>query len=98
MDCNLGVIPRNGRGMTWKELGEASRAAYNLSPTLSKQVPWLTAKLIYAGRDWNETMTLDDLNAHGAIEHDASYTRTCFIDFQINPNLSHVRRGYPMAA
>ncbi|CAE6456574.1 unnamed protein product [Rhizoctonia solani] len=73
--ANHGVIPRNGRGMTWKELGEASRAAYNLSPTLSKQVPWLTAKLIYAGRDWNETMTLDDLNAHGAIEHDASYTR-----------------------
>ncbi|KEP47965.1 peroxidase family 2 domain protein [Rhizoctonia solani 123E] len=69
------IIPRSGRGITWKELGEASQKAYNLAPTLCKQVPWLTAKFLFAGRDWNETMTLDDLNAHGAIEHDASYTR-----------------------
>ncbi|EUC54598.1 peroxidase family 2 domain protein [Rhizoctonia solani AG-3 Rhs1AP] len=73
--ANHGIIPRNGRGITWKELGEASQKAYNLAPTLCKQVPWLTAKFLFAGRDWNETMTLDDLNAHGAIEHDASYTR-----------------------
>ncbi|ELU37666.1 peroxidase, family 2 domain-containing protein [Rhizoctonia solani AG-1 IA] len=74
--ANHGILPRNGRGITWKELGEASRGVYNLAPTLCKQVPWATAKLLYSGRDWNETMTLDDLNAHGAIEHDASYTRT----------------------
>ncbi|KAF8755263.1 Peroxidase, family 2 [Rhizoctonia solani] len=73
--ANHGILPRNGRGITWKELGEASRGVYNLAPTLCKQVPWATAKLLYSGRDWNETMTLDDLNAHGAIEHDASYTR-----------------------
>ncbi|KAJ1303533.1 hypothetical protein OPQ81_011718 [Rhizoctonia solani] len=73
--ANHGIIPRDGRGITWKELGEACEKVYNLSPTLCKQVPWLTAKFIFAGRDWNETMTLDDLNAHGGIEHDASYTR-----------------------
>ncbi|CAE6461130.1 unnamed protein product [Rhizoctonia solani] len=73
--ANHGILPRDGRGITWKELGEAWQKAYNLAPTLCKQVPWLTAKVLFAGRDWNEKMTLDDLNAHGAIEHDASYTR-----------------------
>ncbi|KAH7336768.1 putative chloroperoxidase [Rhizoctonia solani] len=73
--ANHGILPRDGRGITWKELGEASQKVYNLAPTLCKQVPWLTAKVLFAGRDWNEKMTLDDLNAHGAIEHDASYTR-----------------------
>ncbi|CAE6345030.1 unnamed protein product [Rhizoctonia solani] len=57
------------------ELGEAVGDTYNLAPTLCAQVPWLTAKFLFAGRDWKEKMTLDDLNAHGAIEHDASYTR-----------------------
>ncbi|KAG8717197.1 hypothetical protein FRC09_014631 [Ceratobasidium sp. 395] len=61
--------------MARKELGQSVRHTYNLAPTLCIQVPWLTAKLLFNGRDWNEQMTLDDLNAHGGIEHDASYTR-----------------------
>jgi hypothetical protein len=73
--ANHGILPRDGRGITWKELGEAVGGTYNLAPTLCAQVPWLTAKFLFAGRDWKEKMTLDDLNAHGAIEHDASYTR-----------------------
>ncbi|QRW03303.1 peroxidase family 2 domain protein [Ceratobasidium sp. AG-Ba] len=86
--ANHGILPHNGRGFTWvkfltalrhlprrKELGQAVRHTYNLSPTLCIQVPWITAKLLFNGRDWNEQMTLDDLNAHGGIEHDASYTR-----------------------
>ncbi|KAF8742189.1 Peroxidase, family 2, partial [Rhizoctonia solani] len=86
--ANHGVLPRNGKGITWqancwKELGEAVGATYNLSPTLCIQVPWLTAKFLFAGRDWEGKMTLDDLNAHGAIEHDASYTRA---DIKWQPN------------
>jgi hypothetical protein len=59
-----------------KELGEAVKDTYNLAPTLCIQVPWITAKVLFNGRDWKGQMTLDDLNAHGGIEHDASYTRT----------------------
>ncbi|QRV89182.1 peroxidase family 2 domain protein [Ceratobasidium sp. AG-Ba] len=73
--ANHGILPRNGRGFTWKQLGQAVQHTYNLSPTLCIQVPWLTAKVLFNGRDWNDQMTLDDLNAHGAIEHDASYAR-----------------------
>lgn len=72
--ANHGILPRNGRGFTWKELGDAVKDTYNLSPTLCIQVPWLSAKFLF-GRDWSHQMTLDDLNAHGGIEHDASYTR-----------------------
>jgi len=73
--ANHGILPRNGRGLTWRQLGQAVRHTYNISPTLSRQVPWITAKFLFNGRDWNEQMTLDDLNAHGAIEHDSSLTR-----------------------
>jgi len=57
-----------------KTLGPIIQHSYNLSSTLVVQVPWMSSKLIF-GKDFNAELSLDDLNAHGAIEHDASYTR-----------------------
>jgi len=73
--ANHGILPRSGRGFTWKQLGQAIQETYNLAPTICIQVPWFTAKVLFNGRGYNDLMTLDDLNAHGGIEHDASYTR-----------------------
>ncbi|KAF8713212.1 Peroxidase, family 2, partial [Rhizoctonia solani] len=58
-----------GQDGTWGEF-QPPRPADARSPC-----PALNALANHARRDWNETMTSDDLNAHGAIEHDASYTR-----------------------
>ncbi|KAG8743487.1 hypothetical protein FRC10_011960 [Ceratobasidium sp. 414] len=97
--ANHGILPRNGRGLTWKELGQAVQHTYNLSPTLCIQVPWLTAKFLFNGRSWNDQMTLDDLNAHGGIEHDASYTRadTKWQPDQSAPDANIIRGLYEMA-
>ncbi|KAG8694705.1 hypothetical protein FRC08_008313 [Ceratobasidium sp. 394] len=97
--ANHGILPRNGRGFTWKELGQAVQHTYNLSSTLCIQVPWSAAKFSFKGRDWNEQMTLDDLNAHGGIEHDASYTRADvkWQPDQSVPNAEIIRGLYEMA-
>ncbi|KAK7230146.1 hypothetical protein V2G26_002316 [Clonostachys chloroleuca] len=69
--ANHGILPRDGRHITYKQMSHAIQHAYNLSPTLADQ---LTASAVELdqGRGW---IDLHDLNALNVIQHDASFTR-----------------------
>lgn len=66
-----GILPINGRRVTPQQLAANMSRVYNLSPTLAIQLVSAAAPL-WEGRD---SFDLEDLCAHGVIEHDASLFR-----------------------
>ncbi|OJJ39957.1 hypothetical protein ASPWEDRAFT_169781 [Aspergillus wentii DTO 134E9] len=69
--ANHGILPRNGRNIDYKHIIHAIQHAYNLSPTLAKQLTAAAVQLDQ-GRGW---INLHDLNALNVVQHDASFTR-----------------------
>ncbi|KAG8998799.1 hypothetical protein FRB94_006647 [Tulasnella sp. JGI-2019a] len=69
--ANHGILPRNGRQITYQMMIDAIRNAYNLAPTLAEQLT-ASAFLLDQGRGW---IDLHDLNATNVVQHDASLTR-----------------------
>jgi hypothetical protein len=55
----LGILPRDGRHVTYKQMSDAIQHAYNLSPTLAEQLT-SSAVALDQGRGW---IDLHDLNA-----------------------------------
>ncbi|KAG8922363.1 hypothetical protein FRC00_007523 [Tulasnella sp. 408] len=88
--ANHGILPRNGRHITYKEMSQAIQKAFNLSPTLGDQLT-SSALLVDQGRGW---IDLGDLNALGVIQHDASLTRhdIAFVPDQGAPDSYLVKR------
>jgi hypothetical protein len=69
-----GILPRDGKNISFPEMTNTVRATYNFSPTFSFFVP------NYAARTLNKSYGKDrfdlaDLDFHNGIEHDASLLR-----------------------
>ncbi|KAH9927949.1 Cloroperoxidase [Epithele typhae] len=72
--ANHGILPHNGRDISFKDLNTVVRQSYNFSPTFCKFVPSYAANML--SRDYNtDFFDLADLDAHNCIEHDASLCR-----------------------
>ncbi|KAK3900063.1 Chloroperoxidase [Staphylotrichum tortipilum] len=71
--ANHGFVARSGRNISVDELVNAIDVAVNLSPLSSRPVVEIAASLSTTG--YPNTFNLDDLNTHGAIEHDGSLSR-----------------------
>jgi Peroxidase, family 2 len=69
-----GILPRDGRNITFRELTEKVRATYNFSPSFSLFAPRYIAHLL--NRSYRTgTFDLSDIDVHNGIEHDASLVR-----------------------
>ncbi|KDQ56716.1 hypothetical protein JAAARDRAFT_36206 [Jaapia argillacea MUCL 33604] len=72
--ANHGILPHDGRNITFRNLSTLVRQTYNFGPSFCFFVPWFSAQLL--GRDyWSDTFDLSDLSVHNGIEHDASLVR-----------------------
>ncbi|KAG8903528.1 hypothetical protein FRB99_003159 [Tulasnella sp. 403] len=69
--ANHGILPRDGKAVTYQQLIDGIQHAYNLSPTLAEQLT-ASARLLDQGRGH---IDLHDLNALNVIQHDASFSR-----------------------
>ncbi|KAI0062473.1 chloroperoxidase-like protein [Artomyces pyxidatus] len=72
--ANHGILPRDGRNLTFKQLTETVRASYNFAPSFCYFVPRRMAQIL--GRTYADgTLNLEDIDVHNGIEHDGSLTR-----------------------
>ena len=71
----LGVIPRDGRNISFQELSHQIRSTYNFSPTFSLYVPRFIAHILRRSYKTGH-FDLSDIDVHNGIEHDASLVRT----------------------
>lgn len=69
-----GVIPRDGRDITFRELNTALQNTYNFAPTFCFFVPHTIAGILDRSY-WTGRFDLSDVDVHNGIEHDASLTR-----------------------
>ncbi|CEL00402.1 hypothetical protein ASPCAL00005 [Aspergillus calidoustus] len=100
--ANHGILPRNGKHLTYRQMAHTIQHAYNLSPTLAERLT-AAAKQIDQGRGW---IDLHDLNALNVIQHDASFTRhdIAFCPDQSSPDrdlverlLAHASNGHSLS-
>ena len=72
--ANHGVLPHDGKNITFRELNTVVRSSFNFAPSFCFFVPKFAADFL--GRSyWSDKFDLADLSKHNAIEHDASLTR-----------------------
>ncbi|KAF5360184.1 hypothetical protein D9758_011334 [Tetrapyrgos nigripes] len=90
--ANHGILPHDGRNITFKELNEACRTVYNFAGTFCFFVPNYAANMLHKNYS-KDTFDLAELNLHNGIEHDASLTRqdTHFDPDQGKPHLPYIR-------
>ncbi|KAK4705104.1 arylsulfate sulfotransferase, partial [Phenoliferia sp. Uapishka_3] len=69
--ANHGILPRDGRHITFNQFASAISRSYNLAPTLGVQLisPF---SVFYSGRDW---IDLEDIGGQGVVQHDGSTLR-----------------------
>jgi hypothetical protein len=73
-DVFAGILPHDGRNITFKQLNQVVRDHYNFAPTFCWFVPNKIAGIL--GRDYKTgVFDLSDIDVHNGIEHDASFTR-----------------------
>jgi len=72
--ANHGIIPRDGRDISFRELSATIRTTYNFSPSFCLYVPRYIAKIL--DRSYRTgRFDLSDIDVHNGIEHDASLVR-----------------------
>jgi hypothetical protein len=74
--ANHGILPHDGKNISFKTLGTTVRQTYNFAPSFCFFVPKFSADFLNRSY-WSGTFDLADLSLHSdkAIEHDASLTR-----------------------
>ncbi|KII91677.1 hypothetical protein PLICRDRAFT_105120 [Plicaturopsis crispa FD-325 SS-3] len=84
--ANHGILPRDGKNISFTALNKAIRATYNFAPTFCLFVPNFSSTFL--GKSYSKgTFDLKDLDLHNiGIEHDASLTRE---DVALVPDQSH---------
>ncbi|KAF5384451.1 hypothetical protein D9615_003404 [Tricholomella constricta] len=88
--ANHGILPRDGRNISFKELNHTIRATYNFAPTFCFFVPNFAANML--GRKYSkDRFDLADLDLHNGIEHDASLVRR---DTHFEPNQATIHVPY----
>ena len=80
----LGILPRDGRNISFKELNKTIRATTNFSPTFCFFVPNFAANMLNKSYS-KDTFDLAELDLHSenGIEHDASLTSMSVISHDI---------------
>jgi hypothetical protein len=68
-----GILPHDGRNISFKELSRTIQATTNVSSTLAFFVPNYAANMLKKNYS-KDTFDLAELNLHNGIEHDASLT------------------------
>jgi hypothetical protein len=72
--ANHGILPHDGRNITFPQLNHAIRTTYNFAPTFCLFVPNFVAD--YLKKSYSkDTFDLHDIDLHNGIEHDGSLTR-----------------------
>jgi hypothetical protein len=88
--ANHGILPHDGKNITFKELSARVRESFNFAPSFCFFVPYFASGFLNKSY-WNDRFDLVDLNLHSekAIEHDASLTRqdTALVPDQSKPDL-----------
>ncbi|KAJ3520121.1 hypothetical protein NMY22_g12887 [Coprinellus aureogranulatus] len=73
--ANHGILPHDGKNISFGEMGDKIRTTYNFSPSFCFFVPSYAAKML--NKDYKkDTFDLKDLDLHNGIEHDASLCST----------------------
>ncbi|THH29028.1 heme-thiolate peroxidase [Antrodiella citrinella] len=72
--ANHGILPHDGRNITFRELNTAVRTTYNFAPSFCYFVPNHMAGILDRNY-WSDRFDLADLDVHNGVEHDASLTR-----------------------
>ncbi|KAH9077591.1 Cloroperoxidase [Lactarius deliciosus] len=72
--ANHGIIPRDGRNISFKEISGQIRSTYNFAPSFCLYVPRFIAHIL--NRSYGSGhFDLADIDVHNGIEHDASLVR-----------------------
>lgn len=72
--CNHGLLPRDGKNIQFKHMGDVIHEVYNFAPSFCYFVPWYAAQFLQRNYK-KDTLNLNDLDVHNCIEHDASICR-----------------------
>ncbi|KAF8861972.1 Cloroperoxidase [Acephala macrosclerotiorum] len=72
--ANHGILPHDGKNITFKDLNTAVRHTFNFAPSFCFFVPKFSADFLNRSY-WSGRFDLAELSLHNAIEHDASLTR-----------------------
>jgi hypothetical protein len=72
-----GILPRDGKNISFPELYSTVRATYNFAPSFCFFVPNFAARMLNKSYK-KDKIDLADLDFHNGIEHDASLTREFF--------------------
>jgi hypothetical protein len=91
--ANHGILPRDGKNISFKELNTKVRQTFNFAPSFCFFVPKFAADFLERSY-WNGRFDLAELSLHAdnAIEHDASLTRqdAALVPDQSKPDLELV--------
>jgi hypothetical protein len=90
--ANHGLLPRDGRNISFKEAGRLCYDVFNFSPSFSYYTANFAATTL--NKSYSKgTFDLEDLSLHNGIEHDASLTRLdyAFDKSQGKPHLPYIR-------
>jgi len=91
--ANHGLLPRDGKNITFKQMGAQIRVTYNFASTFCFFVPNFAANMLSKsyGKDTFDLAELD-LHNESAIEHDASLTRQdkALVESQAKPHIPFV--------
>ncbi|KAM0692209.1 hypothetical protein Q7P36_008410 [Cladosporium allicinum] len=90
--ANHGILPRNGRDITFRDLKTTIHQTFNFAPTFCFFVPNFAANFLERSY-WRDSFDLAELSKHNAIEHDGSLTRrdSALVPDQGKPDLDLVR-------
>ncbi|THH27216.1 heme-thiolate peroxidase [Antrodiella citrinella] len=72
--ANHGILPHDGRNITFRELNTAIRNTYNFAPSFCYFVLNYIAGILDRNY-WSDSFDLADIDVHNGIEHDASLIR-----------------------
>jgi hypothetical protein len=89
--ANHGILPHDGKNITFKELNTKVRQTFNFAPSFCFFVPKFSADFLNRSY-WSGRFDLAELSLHNAIEHDASLTRqdAAIVEDQGKPDLKLV--------
>lgn len=90
--ANHGILPHDGKNITFKELNTKVRQTFNFAPSFCFFVPKFSADFLNRSY-WSGRFDLAELSLHNAIEHDASLTRqdAALVPDQGKPDLKLVQ-------
>ncbi|KAF4638004.1 hypothetical protein G7Y89_g92 [Cudoniella acicularis] len=90
--ANHGILPHDGKNISFKELNTKVRHTFNFAPSFCFFVPKFSADFLNRSY-WTGHFDLAELSLHNAIEHDASLTRedAALVPDQGKPDLKLVR-------